>query len=267
MNFSANNIEQISRIVASYITGSKITNMLENLRIRPKDDNPNNTKWIRIHNAITASQNAGFHNTLISVVEYVMDPVNFYNRIVEYQNAIKELNVILLLDGLQLTESGKINRVTPAQTLSEARSRALEIKEALSPFNIHPQILAFCTPEILSENYFHLIFEATKCVLNHLRIISGLNLDGNQLVNSCFDGKNPLMLINRFDTASAKDEHKGLHSLLNLLVYWFRDPKAHELKCFSQDSKEDAVAAIILISKARTLLDKCFLNPTHKNIE
>ena len=266
--FDPNSLEQISKVISEYITGSKLTNMLENLNIRPLDDDYKCTKWRRIYNSIAIYQNQHKNGDIfIKVIEYIMAPINFHEYGKDkYESIVKELNELLFMSGLELNKTGKVTQVEKSDTLRDAESRAYGLKMALKPFNIHPQILTFCNPEILSENYFHLVFEATKCTLNHLRIISELTLDGNQLINECFSGKNPLLLINKFDTVAAQDEHKGLHSLLNLIVYWYRNPKAHTAKFFSDDSQEDAIAAIILISKARTLLDKCFFNPTRKNI-
>lgn len=263
MHFDPNTIEQTCKLLDKFISGAKITNMLENLRIRPANDIEGFTKWKRLFNAISSSQNEGNQDSLIKVVEYILSPVNFHNKsTLEYQEAIKELNVILLLHGLKLEESGKVVFSDIASSLSEAQSRAIGLKKALEPFNIHPQILNFCRAEILTDNYFHLVFEATKCVLSELRAISHLTLDGNKLINECFDGKNPLILMNRFETTDDRNEHAGLKSLLNLLVHWYRNPKAHKPKYFSSDSKENAVEALILISKARWMLENCFLNPT-----
>ena len=80
MLFDANTIEQVSRFIAEYTTGSKITNILENLRIRPKDDFEQNTKWRRLHNAVAYSQNMTQNGTgLIKLIEYIMAPINFHN--------------------------------------------------------------------------------------------------------------------------------------------------------------------------------------------
>ena len=208
MHFDANTIEQVCKLLDKFITGSKITNMLENLRIRPADDYEGFTKWKRLFNAISLAQNENKPDSLIKVIEYVLSPVNFHNKSIhEYQEAIKELNVILLFHGLKLEESGKVIFTNVANSLSEAQSRAIGLKKALEPFNIHPQILNFCRAEILTDNYFHLVFEATKCVLSEVRAISQLTIDGNKLINECFEGKNPLILMNRFETTDERDEH------------------------------------------------------------
>ena len=122
--------------------------------------------------------------------------------------------------------------------------------------------MEYCRPEIISENLFHLVFEAAKCVLDELRNISGLNYDGNKLVNECFDGNNPRITLNKLSSDNEKSEHKGLQALLNTLVYLYRNPKAHQLKYFSEDTYLSTLEALIMISKARYALDRCAKNNT-----
>lgn len=135
-----------------------------------------------------------------------------------------------------------------------------KLKNDLQKFNIHPQILAFCRPEIINEDLFHLVFEASKCLLEELRQLSGLSTDGNTLVNQCFNGNNPLIVINRLVTADEKSEHKGLQSLLNAVVYLYRNPKAHHLKHFNAETYQSTLEALVIISRARYALEHCFRN-------
>jgi len=263
--FSANTIEEVSRILAEHTTGTKITNMLQNLNLYDVqlNDYPSITKWIRLQNAISDSQNkTGNGNALIKVIEWIMDPVRFLNTNEnEYRSCCNTINALISFDGIELNNRGKIVVTKKATNFSEAYQKATTLKKDLEPFNIHKQILAFCRPEIIAENYFHLIFEASKCLLSELRFISGLQIDGNNLINQCFDGNNPLIIMNRLSTEDEKSEHKGLQSLLNTVVYLYRNPKAHNPKFFSIDSKEDTIAAILMISKARYMLDSCSRNP------
>lgn len=266
MEFSANTIEKISRILAEEITGSKITNMLQNLYL---EDSPKTifglaSKWERLYYAIVVSQNNTHSgDALLQIIEYIMDPVNFIGSAPgKFRNAIAELNAVLSLNGLEVNDSGKIRPTKKSTTFSQAYEKAANLKKDLQAFHIHPQVLAFCRPEILQENYFHLVFEASKCLFVELQALSRLTIDGNKLVNECFDGKNPLIVMNKLTNNNDWEEHRGLQSLLNTIVYLYRNPKAHNPKIFSEDSKEDAITALLIISKARYLLESCFLNVT-----
>lgn len=52
-------------------------------------------------------------------------------------------------------------------------------------------------------------------------------------------------------------------AMLNLIIYMYRNPKAHELKAYDTSSEKDAIEALILISKALTLLDDCSKSSIH----
>lgn len=266
MYFDANTIEQISKILGEHISRTKLTNMLDNLHIRSYDDCPTDSRWYRINKAIITNQNNTHSaDALIKVTEYIMEPVNFIKSSPEdYKEIMKELNIVLILSGLQLTESGKVITARKSTTLSEAQSRTQGLLKSLEPFKIHPQLLYYCRPEILSDNYFHLILESSKCLLQKLKEISKLDIDGNRLISECFDGNNPLVVFNRLMTDEEKSEHKGLESLLKYIVYCYRNPTAHNPKIFSADSKQDAISALIIMSKVRYLIDQCFRNPTRK---
>jgi uncharacterized protein (TIGR02391 family) len=56
---------------------------------------------------------------------------------------------------------------------------------------VHPDVLEFCKPELLEENYFHAVFEATKSVAEKIRVKTGLGKDGTELVDTAFSTKNP----------------------------------------------------------------------------
>lgn len=261
MFFEPNTIEQVVRILAEQTTGDKITNMLSNLQMLPPDDITNNTKWKRLYNAVAYAQNNNREDTLIELTEYIMTPANFYKKgAAEYNFVADKLNVIFAMCGLELNGAGKIIKVQVARSLSEAEQRTKGLKTALEPYDIHPQILVFCRPEILTDNYFHLVFEAAKCILTHLRTLSDSSLDGIQLIDYCFSGNNPRILFNKLETNEEKDEYKGFQSLLRLIVHWYRNPQAHKSKILSYNTKEDTILALILMSKARRILDKCFVN-------
>lgn len=83
--------------------------------------------------------------------------------------------------------------------------------------------------------------------LEELRNLSDLTTDGNTLVNQCFDGNNPLIVMNKLSTDDEKSEHKGLQTLLNAIVYLYRNPKAHHLKYFCDDTYQSTLEALIII--------------------
>lgn len=252
-------VKEISEIIAQLITGSEITMMFNKLNINCCLPNTE-TKWKRIYNGIAFARS---HDAMVKIIEYVMTPSRFTDNQNTFTEAMDALNLKLSFIGFKLLPTGKVINHVAATTLDEAHKMVSRLKGDLHKFDIHPQILECCRPEIVSENLFHLIFEASKCVLKELQIISGLTLDGNSLINQCFDGNNPIVVMNTFQTESERSEHKGLKALLNAIVYLYRNPKAHTPKFLSQDTYRSTIEALIIISRARYALEKCFRNNTH----
>lgn len=257
-----NQLRPICQKLADLITGSNITRMLDALQL-PCELPHNATKWQRIFNAVVTHRNStGSNMALTTIIEWIMTPSNFMENQLTFYEALNELNPLLSFVGLEVKQDGKVYHREIAKTLDEANRTISRLQQDLKKFDIHPQILTCCRPEIVSQNLFHLTFEASKCLMETLRGISGLTTDGNSLVNQCFDGNNPRIVINKLSTNDEKSEHKGLQSLLNAIVYLYRNPKAHTPKYLSNDSYQSTLEALIIISRARYALDNCARNNT-----
>jgi len=74
-------------------------------------------------------------------------------------------------------------------------------------------VLSYCRAELLDENYFHAVFEATKGVAERIRTLSGLSGDGADLVNKAFAGQQPVLVLGPLITESEKSEQKGFANL------------------------------------------------------
>lgn len=269
--FDAQTIESVSKVLAEYTTGSKITNMLDNLKLYDTDSDklhiPNfgaTTKWVRLNRAIIDYQNknqSGY--ALIQIIEWIFNPVNFISKNQSgWINGKNDINQILQFSGLALNDRGKIIKATKVESYTDGKKRYNSLKSKLLELDIHQRLLVACKPEILQDNYFHLIFESSKIVLSKIREISGLNLDGNKLVNQCFNVNKPVIVLNTLQTESEKSIYKGLKSLLNEIVYLYRNPKAHEPKIYSETSEIDTIYALMTMSKALKILDRCSRNYT-----
>lgn len=257
-----NQLRPICEILGTLTSGYKITTMLSSLNF-PCELDECDTKWKRLYNAIAINKNKTHSNiALIKIIEWIMSPSLYIDQQETFNEAKDNLNKRLSFIGLELFPNGKLQSRSIATTLDEANQTVSKLKRDLQRFNIHPQILAFCRPEIINEDLFHLIFEASKCLMVELRNLSSLATDGNTLVNQCFDGNNPLIVMNKLSTADEKSEHKGVQSLLNAIVYLYRNPKAHHLKHFSNDTYQSTLEALIVISRARYALENCFRNST-----
>lgn len=93
-----------------------------------------------------------------------MSPVRFLGHEETFTRIQEQINQILSFSGQKLKDDGKLTQSGTATTLSEAQEKAGRLNKALRDRNVHPEDLAFCKPELLEENYFHAVFEATKSV-------------------------------------------------------------------------------------------------------
>lgn len=270
LTFSPQTIEEISRILSEETTNAKISIMLGTLRLKDiVTPNFRPSKWMRINDAVVTNQyETKSGRSLIAITEWIMDPVLFMSdpdKRKSYPVILKNLNDIFCYTGLLLNDSGKISSTLKISSHQEALKRYSSLKKALNILDIHPRVIAACRPELLVENYFHLVFESAKLVLNKIREITDLTLDGNQLIDAAFDGNNPRVIMNTLQTQDEKGEHKGLKTLLQFITFFYRNPKAHNLKVYSPEKESDTITALATISLALKLLDKCSRNSTRQN--
>jgi uncharacterized protein (TIGR02391 family) len=120
-------------------------------------------------------------------------------------------------------------------------------------------VTAFCRAEILAEDYFHAVFEATKSVADKIRRISGLQLDGAELVDAAFGGvgpgKTPLVAVNTLCTPTEQSEHKGLADLLRGMFKAFRNTTGHAPRVHWNVTEQDALDLLTLASMLHRRLD------------
>jgi len=69
-------------------------------------------------------------------------------------------------------------------------------------------ILRFCRAELVADNYFHAVLEATRSIADKLRAKSGLT-DGAKLVDAALCGVTPRVRINALMTDSQRSEQSG----------------------------------------------------------
>lgn len=251
---SQSKIENIVQQLVDYTTHSKISVMLRELRLH--DLGPQVSKQNRMGYAIYQSQLSTSQNTALqSVIEYICDPAYLSANKYDWINLQSHLNQQLQYYGLKVNQEGKLTLGYKPKTYTEGQSRYNSLNNKLQSLNIHPRILVLCRPEILDKNYFHLLFEASKSMLELLREKSGVPEDGNKLVDRCFGSNPPLLALNKLETSTELSEQRGAQSLIKAIIYLYRNPKAHELKAYSINSETDAITGLIIISKAMYLIE------------
>ncbi|MGJ0714427.1 TIGR02391 family protein [Enterococcus raffinosus] len=256
-------VEHVSRILAEELTGSKIDTMFELLKLQNFDQlerDHTTTKWRRINESVLDKcKRTNSAIPFFSVIQYVLNPPLYMDKPDEWKKILRDINSQLMFYGFEVNDSGKVIVIKVVETFNDAQKRLQSFNERLSEYDIHSEVIKYCQSELFSENYFHAILEASKGLLHRLRDLSGLNLDGSTLVNESFIVKQPVIVIkgNKIESLTEKSEYNGLKSLLNTIVYLYRNPKAHEPKLYNPSSESDAVTAFTLMSMAHSILDNC----------
>lgn len=260
-SFSSQQIEAIARVLADTndgLTGSEIAFILGDAGI--PDVDATNTKWKRLYTAVATIQNdKGVGNHLLMVVTRAMNPVRYTNQPAQFERRRQSLNAVLFLAGFELGSDGQIRRVLPAKSLDEALHRANRLSSALMNRGVHDDVLLYCRAELLEQNYFHAVFEATKSIAAKVRSLSGLDGDGADLIQRAFGqsrDRPPPLAINALVTETDKGEQRGFVSLVVGLFGTVRNPLAHNPKVEWPMSEQDALDILTLASLVHRKLDQ-----------
>jgi|ERR1700730_2893958 uncharacterized protein (TIGR02391 family) len=260
-------IEELAKIIGDTdegLTGTEIGRLLMASGIL--DLAPTATKWKRLAIALETRQNQdGCGNLALSFVELAMEPVRYSAKPQVFDQRRNDLNKVLAFAGVVVGPDGKLRAAERARTLEEAAKRAHRLREELLRRQVHSDILRFCRAELLQENYFHAVFEATKSVADKIRDRSGRSADGAELVDEVFGLKFglPILAFNSLQNETEHSEHKGLANLLKGLFGTFRNTTAHAPKISWAINEQDALDMLSLSSLLHRRLDNAV--PTGRN--
>lgn len=242
------------------LTGSEIGRLLQRCGI--EDPFPGDTKRRRLFSALQVKQRQDkCANNVVLFIQTVMEPVRFVGRHHEFAGLRGSLNEVLVFAGYQIGEGGKLAQVSQARTLTEAQQRAGKLRNDLIARRVHPDVLSFCRAELLQDNYFHAVFEATKSVAQKIRDKTGLTGDGSDIVDKAFSISDPLIAINSLRTETEQSEHKGFANLLRGTFGTFRNVTGHAPKVTWSISEEDALDLLTIVSYLHRKLDKAIKVP------
>jgi len=238
------------------LTGSEIGQLLKECNIN--DPLPGYTKRDRLFEALRQKQKVdGCANNIVAFIYRAMNPVRYTKNQHVFENRRFELNKVLAFAGFALGDDGKLREINTAHTLSEAQERAGKLYKQLLARNVHSDILLFCRAELLQDNYFHAVFEATKSIAYKIREKSGLSSDGGKLVDEAFGGETPLLAFNTLRTETERSEHTGFMNLLKGLFGTFRNTLAHAPKIKWNINEQDAIDMLTFASFLHRKLDSC----------
>ena len=239
------------------MTGGQLPGLLADAGIPPRS--AQSTKWRRLVEDVgTAQQRSGDGGYVLRLIESVMAPVRFATEPEKFESHRSGLNGVLALTGLKLGREGRLSRVETATTLSEAQSRAVALHDKLVERGVHVDVLAACRAELLQENYFHTVLEATKSLGEKIRRRTGLEGDGAELADAAFGLRKtnlPALAFNLLRNQTERSEHTGLHNLIKGVFGAFRNPTAHAPKASWPIDETDAIDLLQTISLLHRRLD------------
>lgn len=222
------------------------------------------TKWRRLNSVFLKSQaTTKSSNQILAFVRSYLVPTRFVGKRDEFEHHRSELNAILILHGLEYGKDGQFRHIAQAKTLDEAEARAQGVRNKLAPRNTHPEVYKYCQPELMQENYFHAVFEACKGLFQRVRDLSGIEVDGANLIDRVFSVEKPFLAFNTLQTETEKSEHKGFAQLLKGCAAAIRNPLAHGPKILWQ-GETDAADYLTLISMLHRKLDQCVKVPNQE---
>lgn len=252
-------LDAICRSLADAATHKEVGILLRQCGIEEAGGQP---KWERMLLALCRRQNQDqCGNNVIAFVCAVLHPSRFDGRLEAFEDFRAKVNYQLSFCGLSINERGQPQVVSAATTISEAQKRANELRAELLHRNVHPDVLKFCKAELLQDNYFHCVLEATKSVAQKLRDKIGVEADGAALVDLAFSIKAPLLALNTLQTESEQSEQKGLANLLKGAFGTFRNVTAHAPKIHWAVDHGDAMDALTILSYLHRRLDASVVVP------
>jgi uncharacterized protein (TIGR02391 family) len=261
--FSQSQLEAIASALADTtegLTGSEIGHLLATCRLN--DPMPTMTKRHRLYNAFAEYQNRDRDRiNILAFIRKAMKPERFIRMPERFEPMRANLNQALAFTGLAVDASGALISTDQAKTLADAKQRADELRAGLLARSVHPDVLDFCREELLADNYFHAVLEATKSIADKIRARTGLTDDGGLLVDRALGGDIPMLAISPLKTESEKSEQKGFANLVKGIFGMFRNPTAHAPRVNWEMEKADAEDLLSLVSLVHRRLDKAHMPP------
>jgi uncharacterized protein (TIGR02391 family) len=242
------------------LTGREIDQLLVQARVPQVDGS---SKRARLAQSLLARQaRDGGANCLVAFINGAMAPVRYTQQPQVFSRLRDDLNEVLVHVGLRVNDNGKIARGPSAATLDEAARHASSLRSELRRRDTHPEVLRYCTTEILAKDAFHAALEAVKSLTARLRHLSGERLDGARLVDAVLlPGNAARVAINTGTTVTEQDEQKGFASLAKGLISMYRNPTAHDPRIHRTVTDTELLDLLTALSMLHRRLDHARITP------
>jgi uncharacterized protein (TIGR02391 family) len=258
--FDGGSLEAIARVLGEAVTSTTLTNLFSDCGI--VDCSRESTKWKRIyHSLIERQQHDGCGNHVAAFIQAVLNPTRFSSSNEIFEGHREELNQILLHCGYELRRDGRLALAKAATSITEAQQRANQLGQKLRDRVIHHDVLKFCKAELLEQNYYHCVLEASKSLAEKVRGMASIAGDGASLVDKAFSVNNPLLALNALQTDSQLSDQKGFAMLLKGIFGTFRNNRAHEPRLHWAEDMQEVLDALTMMSYVHRRLDNVIVVP------
>ena len=154
-------IEEVSKVLGEYLSGSDISRHFDDMGM--SDISGESTKWRRLCSTFKRYQATdGTPSKLLTFVSRLLEPSRYVTRQDAFEEARHAINSHLAFAGIEYRANGKFYSVTVAETIDEAHKRMNALHSKFKGRRLHSDVLKYCKAELLQENYFHAVFEASK---------------------------------------------------------------------------------------------------------
>ncbi len=114
-----------------------------------------------------------------------------------------------------------------------------------------------------NKDYTEVVRDALLCLTTEIRKKSDLkDNDGVDLINKAFSEKKPLIKINKLETETDKNKHRGIMDLSKGLIEYFRNPMSHSKQEYSKK-----IADAILVLLDEVILEEIFGSKSINSID
>jgi uncharacterized protein (TIGR02391 family) len=93
---------------------------------------------------------------------------------------------------------------------------------------LHPQVVSIAARYVGTGHYAEAVFESMKAVVNRVKDMTSLELDGVALMNRAFSADHPHLDLGGGGTTTGQNIHAGYRALFVGAVQAIRNPSAHE---------------------------------------
>lgn len=132
----------------------------------------------------------------------------------------------------------------------------VEALEKFDSYGFHAEIVKHCRALFGQRNYFHAIFEAAKAYNEIVKLKSGMDKDGQDLMMRAWDAENGILKINTCKSETERNVQEGIKFISAGLMRAVRNPTAHEPALQWPVDQQDATDILSLVSFLLRQYDK-----------